>query len=111
MASLPLLPFPRGCGGCGGACCKDMPEGMPPLTDLERDRAADFLPADATYRPPTYRLLAHGRQRTILDRAPCVNLDEGGLCRLQADGRDKPLSCVEYPIDGPDCRAARKAVA
>lgn len=101
-----LLPYPSGCHGCGGLCCRGRYAGLPPrnpeevselgaravLTTLER--AEIYLRAAVVNSPP--RSFSSG---------PCMYLDEGGLCTTY---ETRPIGCRDF-FASDDCKAMRNS--
>lgn len=81
------------CRACGGKCCRTMIFTNPPW------QAMDFLLKTRAKKADAKHIIVASR---------CRHLSKDGTCRIYAD---RPAECVNYQVDGQECRMTRSTWA
>jgi len=109
---IPLKQFPDGCGGCGGACCKEKNFGLPPWSEDERygliARLKEVIGLSRAIQH-SIEVWNVPKARDIEDprdyQGDCVFLADDGSCQIHSV---KPAICADMPFRGEECEAARR---
>ncbi len=104
--------YPAGCGGCEGACCKDVGWGRPPwtedelrLSEMTKRFDGDEFRARLEIRAKMERL--GGECHQVRE---CINRGEDGRCSLEVifDEDAKPAECQAMGVRSEKCLEARR---